>query len=392
LISYLLKIGMVALLGFVALSGLMTMRDTTLDIYRHPFAVSNAAMDFQVNALAIRKNMLELAMTTDQPRAAVLAQNIEDEGRAASRHLRLVREGFLGDVRQVDQTAALMAQWTGLRGTIARLVQHGDNDQTLHLATTEGNRLFAQIEQHTTYVVDYARHRAERYVDAADVAFAKQVTWLWSLVALVIMSIMLSSLWVIAKVSRLHEEVERQAHHDPLTGAANRRFFVELAQLELGRAQREGWSTSLVLIDLDRFKIINDEYGHHAGDLALKHFTEVAREVLRDSDVLGRIGGDEFVVLLPQTHTQEALRIAERLRRQLSSHPLILPSGTKIPQTLSVGIATASPARPNLEAVLRRADTALYWAKEDGRNNCKTADSDLFSDTGTFQADVPTRG
>jgi diguanylate cyclase (GGDEF)-like protein len=174
-------------------------------------------------------------------------------------------------------------------------------------------------------------------------------------------------------------ELEEWATLDALTGVANLRHFHHLAGLELDHAYRMGRSLSLLGLDIDHFKQINDHWGHAIGDEALKIFVEACRRALREQDILGRVGGEEFAVVLPNTRTDEARMIAERLRRQVEEVSLPLDHGGIVSFTVSVGVATAAPQargngqRHNIRSLLALADAALYRSKETGRNRVSVA-------------------
>lgn len=159
---------------------------------------------------------------------------------------------------------------------------------------------------------------------------------------------------------------------DSLTGAANRRHFLNRAETEIQRTARYGHPLSLVLIDLDYFKKVNDTHGHHVGDEALQHLCRVLAGILRDVDVLGRMGGEEFAALLPETDLARAGRVAERMRVALEATPVPLADGALL-LTLSAGVATYNAAAPTIDAMLQKADAAMYEAKSEGRNRVKVA-------------------
>ena len=156
---------------------------------------------------------------------------------------------------------------------------------------------------------------------------------------------------------------------DALTGIANRRHFITLFERELERAKRYKTPLSCVLIDLDHFKRVNDKYGHMAGDRVLVTAAQVFKSILRAHDVLARWGGEEFVVLLPQTDLPGAEAMAERCRRALEEARIPLGDGRTVRVTTSLGVACHPfPAAETGDDLLLRADTALYEAKESGRN------------------------
>jgi diguanylate cyclase (GGDEF)-like protein/PAS domain S-box-containing protein len=157
------------------------------------------------------------------------------------------------------------------------------------------------------------------------------------------------------------------ARHDPLTGMANRRFFFERANLEFARSKRYQPPLSIAMMDIDHFKKINDEFGHSAGDEVLKSFCNTSQRLLRETDLFARIGGEEFAVLLPDTGSAGAVRVAERLRREVAEGNLLLGAG-EIKFTISIGVATLRSTDTSVEDCLQRADRAMYRAKENGRN------------------------
>ena len=170
-----------------------------------------------------------------------------------------------------------------------------------------------------------------------------------------------------------------QATGDPLTGLLNHRAFQERVESEVGRAQRYGRPLALVLLDLDYFKTINDAYGHQAGDTALMHAARILETCARAGDVLGRIGGDEFALLLPETNAEQALPIAERWTAKFREAPI----GVAAHLTMSAGVSDLNHANGSRE-LFRLADGALYWAKSQGRDTTVVYSPDTvyeFSDS-----------
>lgn len=177
-------------------------------------------------------------------------------------------------------------------------------------------------------------------------------------------------------------ELEVLAALDPLTGVANLRHFHQLAAMEMEHARRMGRAFSVLALDIDHFKRINDSWGHAVGDDALRAFVAACRIALREPDILGRCGGEEFAVALPNTGSDGAVIIAERLRHQVEKSEQILPGGHILRFTVSVGTATFTPSgqdgMPSVHNLLARADKALYRSKADGRNRVSVADDDGF--------------
>ncbi len=169
---------------------------------------------------------------------------------------------------------------------------------------------------------------------------------------------------------RLYQEVQRLAVEDPLTGCYNRRHFFTLAEQELQRCVRYQHHLSLIMLDLDHFKIVNDRCGHPTGDKILCALVSLCQKQLRSMDVLGRYGGEEFVILMPETNTSGAVQAAERIRREVE-HLTVNSTGGSSPVTVSIGVAslgTKFDGHPTVDLLLKRADTALYNAKAAGRN------------------------
>ncbi len=166
----------------------------------------------------------------------------------------------------------------------------------------------------------------------------------------------------------LNGALAREAQTDALTGCANRRHFLASLEQEGERGRRYGLATSLLSLDIDHFKRVNDTWGHAAGDEVLKHFAAIVQAQLRQADVLGRLGGEEFSVLLPHASAADAAQVAERIRAAVEASPASF-AGHAIPITVSLGGAAVTREDPvSSEQLLARADAALYEAKHAGRN------------------------
>jgi len=181
--------------------------------------------------------------------------------------------------------------------------------------------------------------------------------------------ILLSSVsFLLMQKERSDHLAQQLASLDPLTGAFNRRTFMQLANKELSRARRTDAPLSLILLDLDHFKSVNDNYGHLAGDRVLQLFAGVVREQLRKEDVLVRYGGEEFCLLLPDVPGPGAVVLAGRICKAVSSTPFRV-DGMEIAVTTSAGVAARVDEGPDdLDDIIGRADEALYIAKNRGRN------------------------
>jgi len=172
----------------------------------------------------------------------------------------------------------------------------------------------------------------------------------------------------ITERKQLEWQLEQQANTDYLTGCASRRYFLEHAEQEMLRVQRYGGKVSMLMLDLDHFKTINDRYGHHAGDLTLQKLVAVCHHHLRSVDLFGRLGGEEFAIMLPETDCVRAREVAQRLCVSIAAAEVLLQEETSLRFTTSIGVACVSNNDMHIDTVLNRADQALYKAKREGRN------------------------
>lgn len=175
-----------------------------------------------------------------------------------------------------------------------------------------------------------------------------------------------------SRSEKLAVELELLATTDGLTSLSNRRHFETLARAEWARFQRYGRPLSLMVLDIDHFKSVNDRYGHDAGDLVIKAVAQSLQATKRLTDMVARIGGEEFAMLLPETDEGAAEIAGERLRQAIESQVLVLPD-ENLKVTISIGIARAQTAMAGFEVMLKRADAALYDAKRSGRNRVVVA-------------------
>jgi diguanylate cyclase (GGDEF)-like protein len=162
-------------------------------------------------------------------------------------------------------------------------------------------------------------------------------------------------------------DLEQLATHDGMTGLYNRSHFLELADGEWARFVRYQRPLSVLTFDIDHFKAVNDRYGHGAGDKVIAQIANVCRGSKRSSDIVARVGGEEFVMLLPETDLRDALVVAERLRKEVPQRPLLI-DGQSLPVTVSIGVATAGAEMNRFGDLLDKADQALYQAKRGGRD------------------------
>jgi diguanylate cyclase (GGDEF)-like protein len=197
------------------------------------------------------------------------------------------------------------------------------------------------------------------------------ISWIWgknlTKADLPIMSIFAKQIGVSLERARLFQEVQSLALTDPLTGLHNRRSLFELGRVEFARAQRMNRAFCCMMLDLDHFKQINDKYGHLVGDQVLKEFAKRCKASVREVDLVGRYGGEELIILLPETDGKMATRVAERLRASIAASP-VKAGNEEIAVTVSIGVSTKDENTLHLDTLIARADQAMYIAKHKGRN------------------------
>jgi diguanylate cyclase (GGDEF)-like protein len=197
------------------------------------------------------------------------------------------------------------------------------------------------------------------------------IFWVWgegiAKTDLPIMSIFAKQIGISMERARLFQEVQSLALTDPLTGLHNRRSFFQLGRVEFSRAYRMDRPLSCMMLDLDYFKQINDNYGHLLGDQILQEFAKRCKNSVREMDLVGRYGGEELIILLPETDLTTALQVAERMCTSIAKAPMKV-SGQEINVTVSIGVAAKNENSVDLETLIARADQAMYIAKHQGRN------------------------
>ena len=184
---------------------------------------------------------------------------------------------------------------------------------------------------------------------------------------------------LIKRLSSSRDELERQALTDPMTKLYNRRYLSEITQHLLGLMRRNGSKLAVVMLDIDKFKNVNDTYGHQVGDDVIIKLAQTLEKHTRTSDVIFRLGGEEFLILLPETGMDGALSMSETLRSEVEKLVLTLGNEIELRFTISIGISEVLRDEENFDAAMTRADSALYEAKESGRNRVCQAQEDVKS-------------
>lgn len=176
------------------------------------------------------------------------------------------------------------------------------------------------------------------------------------------------------RIIEAERKLEKLAHFDTLTGIRNRRMVLKCMKFEWERSSRENTPLSVLMLDIDHFKKVNDTHGHEAGDILLQAFTQTVEQQLRPYDIFGRMGGEEFLIVLPRVTRDETLMIAERVRNAVEKTLVDIGDSRAIKATTSVGVTMRTPQDSDSNTLLRRADEALYKAKNQGRNRVHYAE------------------
>jgi len=197
------------------------------------------------------------------------------------------------------------------------------------------------------------------------------ILWVWgrgiAKSDLPIMSIFAKQIGISLERARLFQEVQSLALTDPLTSLHNRRSLFQLGKIEFSRGHRMGRPIACMMLDLDLFKQINDNYGHPVGDQILQEFAKRCKDSVREIDLVGRYGGEEIIILLPETDLLPAVQVAERICSGVATTPIQV-SQQEIHVTVSIGVAAKDENTVDLETLIARADQAMYIAKHKGRN------------------------
>ena len=310
---------------------------------------------------------LELDGLIDHPHHAWHMDRITSLVERIPERIRTIREGLARSEINAADYAPMLAELTQAEGLYRRLASTLDTlSPSVGDDVRQLNRLGHELEGSLAWT--YSRLLQEVHQAAADQQ--RLMAWLSLAVILLVILVLLVAAALMLALVRIHRQwlsLRQLSVTDELTQLANRRQLWEVAQRYLELNQRDGGELSLLLIDLDHFKRINDRYGHPAGDAVLQAVAAELTRVARESDLVARLGGEEFAVLMPNTGTEGGRRLGERLREATSD--LTLPGEAREHRlTISLGLATTLAGREALAQLYSRADRCLYRAKQNGRN------------------------
>jgi diguanylate cyclase (GGDEF)-like protein len=360
---------LVTLMAFQYSSSLHQLKGVTQDLYVHPFLVSNSTMEVKTNIFQLRAGILSYVFLAQNHREsrAYLTPSDDLENRIYI-DLAIIKANFLGNLGQVRQLENSIREWMAIRKKVIAAADSGDIQRAERIINSEGTPKYAEIMGLVDYVLHYARNRAKLYVQDANEQADQILDQVFVFTITIIAFLIASSALVLWRVNYLQKVLEHQAKFDYLTGIPNRRYFMETAEYELQKSHRYHSDVALAIADLDFFKRINDQYGHDAGDEALKVFCETCQLTLRSTDTMARIGGEEFAFILPNTALSEAKAVLERVRHAIEEKSVRLTNNESIRITASFGLTINSQETLTVDQLVRKADQALYHAKESGRN------------------------
>lgn len=355
---------------WIYFSSMRAMHQTTRNLYEQPYAVSKAALELKADVYQIRSNLLYATLI--QADASVLQgvrAEIEAREHLVEAHLAVMQRNYSGDPQQVIK---LRQKWQALnqvRDQMLQQLQSAHFSEANQLIGSRWTTAFAEVARLNESILAHASQRATQYVQESEQRLEMHTRSGLMYAALLLMLFLVVSVLVVWRIYQLHLETDKFAFTDFLTGIANRRHFMQELESEIRRSQRYALPFSFAMVDIDHFKKINDQYGHHAGDLVLQNFCLKCINALRTSDMVGRLGGEEFGILMPMTDLHEAARVIERLRSEVD-HSVMSDSGEQIHYTASFGLVSTSQlsGQQSLAQMMRMADAALYAAKQQGRN------------------------
>jgi diguanylate cyclase (GGDEF)-like protein len=355
---------------WIYFSSMREMHQNTRNLYEHPFAVSNAALELKAELYQIRSSLLYATLI--QADANAMGETIifiEARERLAEENIAVMQRRYSGDPQQIIN---LRQKWQALNQVRDLIVQALENTrfaQANRLIETDWTARFSEVARLNESILAYANQRANQYVEESQQRLQRHTKAGLVYASLLLTLFLLVSVFVVWRIYHLHIEADKFAFTDFLTGIANRRHFMHELESEIRRSRRYDAPFSFAMVDIDHFKKINDQHGHPAGDLILQNFCLKCVNALRTNDMVGRLGGEEFGILMPMTDLHEAARVIERLRSEID-HSVLVENGEKIHYTASFGLVSTSQLndQQGLAHMMRMADAALYSAKQQGRN------------------------
>ena len=357
--KYALLIGVIAVITFFAYASASRMMETSED----SAAIINTAGRQRMYSQRIASFAAQYGLGVPSAKNDLVAAtaNFESNTRELQEKMDHLGHDFFGQSNVPVYSTSLYRHINTYLTTARKIAELPVDDAQLKTALSQ---LFDQAREPLLRELDQVVISQQRYAEGQldKIAHIQMVLFSCILVMLVA-----GAFTIVRPMERNANRLRTLTEIDTLTGAYSRRMFVDRASEEFSYAQKNSKPFSLLMIDVDHFKKINDVFGHAGGDVALTTLVAHISHLIHTYDFIGRLGGEEFAVVLPETSTEEALAVAERIR--VSVDNLVLPYGNRyIKLSISIGVASLSEEISNISTLLRIADNALYSAKAEGRN------------------------
>lgn len=360
----------VLLFLWIYFSSMREMHQTTRKLYEQPFAVVNAALALEADLHQVRSSLLYATLIQADRKQLAIAQALIDAREQLAQHkIAMIERSYSGDPQQVAQLKQQLALLGNVRDQILQQLSATHYADANRLIETEWTTRFTKVAGLNEAILKYANQRATAYVNESQQRLERHTRRGLSYAVLLLSLFFGVGAFVAWRIYQLHIEADKFAFTDFLTGIANRRHFIHELESEIRRSQRYDAPFSFAMVDIDHFKKINDQHGHYTGDLVLQNFCLKCVSALRTSDMVGRLGGEEFGILMPMTDLHEAARVIERLRSEID-HSVMSDHGEQIHYTASFGLVSTAQLsdQQGLPHLMKMADAALYTAKQQGRN------------------------
>lgn len=377
--GYLLVLGGLAYVGMQINTDIRVLESQARDLYQHPFQVNRSAHKARLAAFGIQTEVLQaLAIRDLSIKHADVPIRISEYSDTLDKNFSIIEANFLGDMTKVEEGKELIASWKKQRPHLINLlVKHRDAEAEKYIEDVSGIT-YEKLNLILVYITEFSSSKAAFFADEAtrqsDAAIAR---FKWFLGGFVLFSLFAGGLTTLVVLGNLyqrdmklvqkHERIEHLAHYDALTGLPNRALFFDRLRQTLLLAKRNKGGLALMYLDLDGFKQVNDQHGHHAGDLLLMAVADRLSKCVRESDTVARLGGDEFTIILNGTHNiKDAASVAQKINVIISAPFNLDEKETRI--GISIGIACYTGDTSTLDDLVYRADKAMYEAKLAGKN------------------------
>lgn len=372
--GYVVSLIAVAGMGWLVTDSMRRLEAITEDLYAHQFTVSNAAAELKASLFELRNKMVQIILLRDfRDELLVLEDETAEYEQNIKANMLILKANFHEDLRFVNELEAKIKKWHAVRAKILEANRDGMTDVAKSLIKNDSTLIFNQIIPLAEYILVFTKIKAQDSAQKAHDSSRETVLKVFESVGWLMAIMVSTAVFILRRVHYLQAELDRQATTDFLTGIPNRRHFMEMVHREAKRTARYFTEFALAIVDLDRFKNINDTYGHEMGDEVLKKFCVVCQQTLRVSDAIGRIGGEEFAILFPNTRLADATDVLERVRVAVEQIEMATPQGQPLRITASFGLTTYMFEKNELDMLFTKADEALYRAKNSGRNRVCTA-------------------